>query len=506
MSLMSVVKSNPSVKRKEPSLHLMEEPTCTEAIQEVRQLVIKECYNNNNNNNNNNKEQSADQVWKRALQLDDWSQVPKNVQFEVVYTPESSHSVVIPQELAEQIVKLTCFSDRRTMHIEGASRLPNLTSLILTDALVLPRFPEVVIPVEFCAQNNRCYASYITNNQDSEKGQVEPLIGEAKDEDAETNQLLPYKDVGRLMYPVLHDLEMGMYQLYGLHAGIQSLGTMSHLDGTLSLFVRDVGSWLHSSVDTMHQFLRFPNVKVLRLRYWQKCRNPYGQVASAENVSEESVAYTWNDIRLLLHGLFGNYEQRWSSLERIELDLLSEVGTSGCSGSSNSGDSNNPSVQDGAVPLKYVLLHYFPRHEWSTVIDRSPKLNSIGYWCRFPDQFPAAVNRKLAEIAVAPFLYSLEVQGKGDERRRRNDQQIQTILQNSAAVATVDKNIVRRLVRKCDVSCRDCCRFGNFQKFKDYSKTWQEWQEEERCDEEANRAELLAAKNRQYWQPGGVAL
>ena len=379
------------------------------------------------------------------------SELASNIRLSVSHsvTGMSSNELYVPPQLADRIIEIRASSqDGRTVHILGADRFPNLKSLHLDDGLILPRYNDVDIPIEF---EERAHSSYIMNKHKEIKNNIGNIVFisafanrsadqngdkmiEALKDTEKTTTLIPYKDIGRLVYPVLHDLDMTMYQHYGWCAGSQTLGTLSHLDGELSLFIRDVGDWIDQRcIEVMHKFIRFPNVKVLRLRYWDQCYGPHRQ--NLRDVSENRVAMTWADIRRILKGFFGHVDQMWNELERIEFDVASE-----CSHS--------------RVPLKFVLKYYFPKDEWMNVIRHSPKLNAIGYWERQGNDYIDDLER----LSLEPFIYSLELRYPMDPWSRRKDAQIHKIIESAKETCPIKPETIEELTKKCTVCT--CCTFG----------------------------------------------
>ena len=420
--------------------------------------------------------QIDDNVWKTKLGVEDLSTVDNHVQINILHTVDgmSNNDVYIPSQISDRVIKISTQSgDGRTVRIQGSDSFPNVETLDLGDGLVLPRYNHVDIPAEF---EENPFAAFIMNKHKDIKKEIGAVVfvsafaNRSNDQSGDTmikmlsepsseaaTEMIPYRDIGRIVYPSLHNLSMTMYQHYGLQAGIQSLGTMSHLDGELSLFIRDVGDWISGqTMKIMQQFLRFPKVKVLRLCLWERVYGPHRQ--GYEPVSEDFVATVFGDISVILNGLFGHKDQKWTCLERIELDLLSE-----CANSS--------------VPLKPLLKHYFPKEEWFQVIKQSPNLKSIGHWNK--TRLSYVKNR--ARLSIDPFIYSLEIEYPL-QRKFRNDykEQIATIIKNSASECPIDKKTIYLLVKKCE-KC-ECCKFYSFSRFVDYSKPYPEISEQCEAD------------------------
>lgn len=307
-----------------------------------------------------------------------------------------THELYIPERFQHQILSITTHDpdDGRTIDIKGGTRYPNLYSLHIDGGLVLPRHEEVLVPSVF----SQLYSAYKPVGEKSSSdytakelqsvlleffyfsmpSAIQRLIVEY------TPTLIPYQDIGRLTYPNIKNLYMHMYQNLGWHTGIQTLGTMSHLDGELSLWIHDNQNLFWSQeVALMQQFCRFPHVKLLRIRVWIHTSGSHA--TSGDRL--EDIQSIWQFMKRLFQGLFGHYDQMWHELKRIEFDICSEW-------------------HSASLPMKQ-LWTFFPFDEWLLVLKRSPQLSNIGYWERdHQSQWQTTIEEETYNN-IGMFLYAL---------------------------------------------------------------------------------------------------
>ncbi len=313
----------------------------------------------------------TDADWCKALKVESLDLYNNPKPITVSHSADGSNSLYIPLTLQDKISKISTTSrDGRTVDMPNLSCLPNLTVLKLCGGLLLPRHSEVQMPNEFESQGRADNSAFVQSKHITVpigqmnraliiQGYAPQSVPHQSVEAAqvsEAQRTMLFTAVGKTVFPQLHDLELTMYQHYGWHTGIQSLGTMSHIDGTLTLFIRDVGNWIgHREVEIMQRYWRFPRVKKLSLRFWS---DVYGPRSSSSINHPSLLGYLWGDIGRLLQGMFGHVDQVWSELQTIQLDLLSETEAS-------------------SVSLADVMMHHFQYDAWYQALRRSPNLRTV---------------------------------------------------------------------------------------------------------------------------------